>query len=356
MRILTVIGNRPQFIKAAAVTPALRRVHDEVMVHTGQHFDEELSAVFFAELGLPAPERELGIALGSNISQTARMLAALEPVLEEVAPDAVLVYGDTNSTLAGALAGAQAAVPVAHVEAGMRSFDRRMPEEVNRILADHVSDLLLCSSEMAAQNLRNEGITEAVEVVGDVMVDVALKVQPRARERSDLLERWALKRGEYVLATAHRPSNVDHLGRLQMLVDLLTSLPIEVIWPLHPRTRQRLERGGLLEQLQTVQGVILTPPLGYLEVSALLCNARAVMTDSGGLQKEAYLAGVPCVTLRRTTEWGETVQHGWNTVVDLERDRALEAVRRDPPPDRPPLYGDGRAGERVVSALTLRHQ
>jgi UDP-N-acetylglucosamine 2-epimerase (non-hydrolysing)/UDP-GlcNAc3NAcA epimerase len=356
MRILTVIGNRPQFIKAAAVTPALRRVHDEVMVHTGQHFDEELSAVFFAELGLPAPERELGIALGSNISQTARMLAALEPVLEEVAPDAVLVYGDTNSTLAGALAGAQAAVPVAHVEAGMRSFDRRMPEEVNRILADHVSDLLLCSSEMAAQNLRNEGITEAVEVVGDVMVDVALKVQPRARERSDLLERWALKRGEYVLATAHRPSNVDHLGRLQMLVDLLTSLPIEVIWPLHPRTRQRLERGGLLEQLQTVQGVILTPPLGYLEVSALLCNARAVMTDSGGLQKEAYLAGVPCVTLRRTTEWGETVQHGWNTVVDLDRDRALEAVRRDPPPDRPPLYGDGRAGERVVSALTLRHQ
>jgi UDP-N-acetylglucosamine 2-epimerase (non-hydrolysing)/UDP-GlcNAc3NAcA epimerase len=284
------------------------------------------------------------------------MLAALEPVLEEVAPDAVMVYGDTNSTLAGALAGAQAAVPVAHVEAGMRSFDRRMPEEVNRILADHVSDLLLCSSEMAAQNLRNEGITEAVEVVGDVMVDVALKVQPRARERSDLLERWALKRGEYVLATAHRPSNVDHLGRLQMLVDLLTSLPIEVIWPLHPRTRQRLERGGLLEQLQTVQGVILTPPLGYLEVSALLCNARAVMTDSGGLQKEAYLAGVPCVTLRRTTEWGETVQHGWNTVVDLDRDRALEAVRRDPPPDRPPLYGDGRAGERVVSALTLRHQ
>jgi UDP-GlcNAc3NAcA epimerase len=356
MRILTVIGNRPQFIKAAAVTPALRRVHDEVMVHTGQHFDEELSAVFFSELGLPAPERELGIALGSNASQTARMLAALEPVVEEVAPDAVLVYGDTNSTLAGALAGAQAMVPVAHVEAGMRSFDRRMPEELNRILADHASDLLLCSSQTAAQNLVNEGIAGSVEVVGDVMVDVALKVQPQARERIDLLERWGLTRGEYVLATAHRSGNVDDLGRLEMLVDLLTSVPFEVIWPLHPRTRQRLERGGLLERLDSVHGVTLTPPLGYLEVSALLCNARAVMTDSGGLQKEAYLAGIPCVTLRGTTEWGETVQHGWNTLVGLDRERALEAVHRDPPTDRPPLYGDGRAGERVVSALTLRLQ
>lgn len=356
MRVLTVIGNRPQFIKAAAVTPTLRRVHDEVMVHTGQHFDEEMSAVFFSELGLPAPERELGIARGSNTSQTSRMLTALEPVLAELVPDVVLVYGDTNSTLAGALAGAQAAVPVAHVEAGMRSFDRRMPEELNRILADHASDLLLCSSQMAAQNLANEGITGAVEVVGDVMVDVALKVQPRARERTDLLERWGLRRGEYVLATAHRPGNVDDLGRLRMLVDLLTSMPFELIWPLHPRTRQRLDRGGLLERLRSREGVTLTPPLGYLELSALLCNAHAVMTDSGGLQKEAYLAGIPCVTLRATTEWGETLDHGWNTVVDLDRDRALEAVRRDRPRDHPPLYGDGRAGERVVSALTLRLQ
>ncbi|MGN6167150.1 MAG: UDP-N-acetyl glucosamine 2-epimerase, partial [Solirubrobacteraceae bacterium] len=267
MRILTVIGNRPQFIKAAAVTPVLRRVHDEVMVHTGQHFDEDLSAVFFSGLGLPAPERELGVALGSNTSQTSRMLAALEPVLEEVAPDVVLVYGDTNSTLAGALAGAQARVPVAHVEAGMRSFDRHMPEELNRILTDHASDLLLCSSELAAQNLRNAGVTGSVAVVGDVMVDVALTVQPRARERTDLLERWGLTRGEYILATAHRPGNVDDPDRLQTLVDLLTSLPFEVIWPLHPRTRQRLERGGLLERLYGVQGVTLTPPLGYLETS-----------------------------------------------------------------------------------------
>ncbi len=238
----------------------------------------------------------------------------------------------------------------------MRSFDRRMPEELNRVLADHSSDLLLCSSELAAQNLRAEGVDGSVEVVGDVMVDVAMAVQPKARERMDVLERWGCSSGEYVLATAHRPGNVDDPGRLEMLVDLLTSVPRDVVLPLHPRTRQRLERGDLLEPLRNAGGVTLTPPLGYVEMSALLCNARAVMTDSGGLQKEAYLAGVPCVTLRSTTEWGETVQHGWNTIVDLDRERALEALDRDRPPDRPPLYGDGRAGERVVSALTLRLQ
>ncbi len=356
MRLLTVIGNRPQFIKAAAVTPELRRVHDEVMVHTGQHFDDSLSRVFFDELGLPAPERDLGIALGSNTSQTGRMLEALEPVLEEAAPDAVLVYGDTNSTLAGALAGAQAQIPVAHVEAGMRSFDRSMPEELNRVVADHASALLLCSSELAAANLRKEGVSGSIELVGDVMVDVALKVQPRARERTDLLERRGLHRGEYLLATAHRAGNVDEPARLQRLVELLTSVPGPVIWPLHPRTRERLQRSGLLERLTGAPGVILTTPLGYVELAALLCNARAVVTDSGGLQKEAYLAGVPCVTLRASTEWEETVALGWNTLVDLDREAALRALDREPPRDRPALYGDGRAGERVVSALTLRLQ
>lgn len=356
MRVLTVIGNRPQFIKAAAVTPALRYAHEEVMVHTGQHFDEQLSAVFFAELGLPAPERDLGIALGSNTSQTARMLAALEPILEDVAPDLVLVYGDTNSTLAGALAGAQASMPVAHIEAGMRSFDRSMPEELNRVLADHASDVLLCSSEAAARNLRNEGVTGAVDVVGDVMVDVALKIQPLARERIDLLEARGVARGEYVLATAHRAGNVDDPRRLQRLVELLVSVPYAVVWPLHPRTRKRLSAAGLLERLTREQRVILTPPLGYLELSALLCHARAIMTDSGGLQKEAYLAGVPCVTLRATTEWTETVAHGWNTVVDLDCEAAVRALSRRPPPERPQLYGDGHAGERVVAALTLRLQ
>jgi UDP-N-acetylglucosamine 2-epimerase (non-hydrolysing)/UDP-GlcNAc3NAcA epimerase len=356
MKVLTVIGNRPQFVKAAAVSPELRRRHEEVVVHTGQHFDEGLSAVFFAELSLPPPDRELGIALGSNTSQTARMLSALEPVLKEVAPDAVLVYGDTNSTLAGAVAGAQAGVPVAHVEAGMRSFDRTMPEELNRVLTDHASSLLLCSSEAAAGNLRDEGVDGLIEVVGDVMVDVALKIQPLARERVDLVHRHGLREGEYVLATAHRPGTVDDPERLRLLVELLASVPHPVIWPLHPRTRARLEAQGFFERAGGTGQVVLTPPLGYIELTALLCNARAVITDSGGLQKEAYLAGVRCVTLRTTTEWTETVEQGWNALVDLDREAALAALSRDLPVERRKLYGDGRAGDRVTSALTLRLQ
>ncbi len=353
MKILTVIGNRPQFIKAAAVTPALRAQHEELMVHTGQHFDDELSSVFFAELGLPAPGLELGIGLGSNSSQTARMLSALEPVLADARPDLVLVYGDTNSTLAGALAGAQARVPVAHVEAGMRSYDRSMPEELNRVLVDHASSLLLCSSPVAADNLHGEGVSGNVEVVGDVMVDVAIEVQPRARERLELLRRRGLEPGQYVLATAHRAGNVDDPRRLARLVELLAAIPMRTVFPVHPRTRERLEGAGLLEGLEEAASLVLSPPLGYIEVQALLCNARAVATDSGGLQKEAYLAGVRCLTLRPNTEWTETVESGWNTLVDVDPARALAALEQEPPADRPPLYGDGRAGERVVAALTL---
>jgi UDP-GlcNAc3NAcA epimerase len=353
MKILTVIGNRPQFIKAAAVSPALRERNQELLIHTGQHYDDDLSAVFFAELGLPAPDRELGIALGSHSSQTARMLSALEPVISEEAPDAVLVYGDTNSTLAGALASAQAGVPLAHVEAGMRSFDRSMPEELNRVLTDHAGSLLLCSSEVAVENLRREGVSGTVELVGDVMVDVALKIQPQARERTDLLASRGASPGEYVLATAHRAGNVDDPGRLAMLVELLLALPLPVVLALHPRTRSRLVAGGLLDELERSDNVVVTPPLGYIELTAFVCNARAVVTDSGGLQKEAYLAGVPCVTLRPSTEWTETVERGWNTLVDLDPAAARRALERDPPLERPSLYGDGCAGERVVSALTL---
>lgn len=352
MKVLTVIGNRPQFIKAAAVSPRLRERHEEVLVHTGQHFDDELSGVFFAELGLPPPDRELGIALGSNTSQTARMLSALEPVVAEAAPNAVLVYGDTNSTLAGAVAAAQAGVPVAHVEAGMRSFDRSMPEELNRVLTDHASSLLLCSSEVAVANLHSESVSGAVELVGDVMVDVALATQPRARERTDLVEALGVAPGEYVLATAHRAGNVDDPARLRLLVDLLRAVPWKVVLALHPRTRSRLVEAGLLDRLESSDGIVLTAPLGYLELTALLCHARALLTDSGGLQKEAYLAGVPCVTMRPGTEWTETVENGWNTLVDLDAEAALRALEREPPTERPPLYGDGHAGERVVSALT----
>jgi UDP-N-acetylglucosamine 2-epimerase (non-hydrolysing)/UDP-GlcNAc3NAcA epimerase len=356
MNVLTVVGNRPQFIKAAAVSAPLRRSHHEVLIHTGQHFDERLSGAFFDEFGLPSPDQHLGIAHGSNSSQTARMLDALAPVVSEASPDAVLVYGDTNSTLAGALAGSQAQLPVAHVEAGMRSFDRAMPEELNRVLADHASALLLCSSEVAVSNLRQEGIVGEVELVGDVMVDVAMKVQPTARARLDLVRAHGVAPGGYVLATAHRPGNVDSPERLAQLVELLLAVPYQLVLPLHPRTHARLRTAGLLERLQRSERVVVTPPLGYLEVTALLCNARAVMTDSGGLQKEAYLAGTPCVTLRTTTEWIETVQSGWNALVDLDIPAAVAALDRPPPAERPLLYGDGHAAERVVDALTLHFE
>jgi UDP-N-acetylglucosamine 2-epimerase (non-hydrolysing)/UDP-GlcNAc3NAcA epimerase len=358
VRILTVIGNRPQFIKAAAVSPRLRAEHEEVLVHTGQHHDDRLSAIFFAELGIPEPEIQLGISGGSNTSQTARQLAALEPVIADAGADAVLVYGDTNSTLAGALAAVGAGLPVAHVEAGMRSFDRRMPEEINRVSVDHLSTLLLCSSEVAVGHLLREGIASGpgfgVEVVGDVMVDVALSVQPAARRRLDRVAAYGLEPGGYVLATAHRAGNVDTPDRLGRLVEVLAAVAAErpVLLALHPRTRARLAEFGF--DLAQVAGLTVTEPLGYVELTALLTNAAAVLTDSGGLQKEAYLAGVPCVTLRPSTEWVETVQAGWNTLVDLDRVAAVAAVGSPPPTERPALYGDGHAGQRVVDALVRR--
>jgi UDP-GlcNAc3NAcA epimerase len=351
MRVLTVVGNRPQFIKAAAVSGPLRKRHQEVLVHTGQHYDEELSRVFFAELGLAQPDRELGIGGGTNTSQTARMLAALEPLLDELEPDAALVYGDTNSTLAGALAAAQSNIPVVHVEAGMRSFDRRMPEEVNRVLTDHLSDLLLCSSDTAAANLRAESVAGRVELVGDVMVDVAMRRQPSARTDAHTPGEHGVRSGEYLLLTAHRAGNVDDPARLRALVELIAALPAPVVLPLHPRTRARLLDGGLLGALEQIDGLRLSEPLGYVEFSALLCQARAVLTDSGGIQKEAYLAGVPCVTLRANTEWVETVAAGWNTLVDLDATAALAALAAQPPAERPQLYGDGRAAERCVKAI-----
>jgi UDP-GlcNAc3NAcA epimerase len=357
VRVLTVIGNRPQFVKAAAVSPLLRIAHEEVLVHTGQHFDDRLSAIFFSELGIPAPDRELGVALGSATSQTARMLDALEPVMREVAPDVVLVYGDTNSTLAGALCGAQCGVPVAHVEAGMRSYDMSMPEELNRVLCDHAAGLLLCSSPAAAGNLEREGIRGSpggrIEVVGDVMVDIALAVQPRARERLELVRAHGLEPGEYLLATAHRAGNVDTPERLGELVGLLCTIGAPVLLALHPRTAARLDEFGLRAALDGCGSVTVCEPVGYVELTALLCNARAALTDSGGLQKEAYLARVPCITMRERTEWTETVQTGWNTLVGLDATAARRALSAPVPAAHPALYGDGDAGRRVVAALEV---
>src|SRR5918992_1609272 len=291
VRIVTIIGNRPQFVKAAAVSRLLRESHDEQIVHTGQHYDDELSKVFFDELGIPAPDRELGAGSGSNTAQTARILGALEPVLGELAPDLVLVYGDTNSTLAGALAAAQGGIRLGHVEAGMRSFDRAMPEELNRTLTDHASDLLLCSTATAMANLQRERAVGEAHLVGDVMADVSLAFRDIAADRSTIL------------------ADLD------------------------------------------------LAPTRYLDFLELARNAWAILTDSGGVQKEAYLLGVPCVTLRDTTEWVETVDAGWNTLVDLDMEAALAALERTPPVERPELYGGGRAAARVrdvVAAYTAR--
>jgi UDP-N-acetylglucosamine 2-epimerase (non-hydrolysing)/UDP-GlcNAc3NAcA epimerase len=350
MRVATIVGNRPQFIKAAAVSRPLRERHEEILVHTGQHHDAELSAVFFDELGIPAPAHELGVAGAGNASQLARMLARLATLLDEIEPDCVLVYGDTNSTLAGALAAADRGRPLVHVEAGMRSFDRSMPEERNRVLTDQLSALLLCSSPAGLEHLRAEGVPGAAVVVGDVLVDVALATRERVLADSSGLERLGLTAGAYLLVTAHRAANVDDPDQLEALVALLEALSEPVVLPLHPRTRARLRSQGLAKR--AARAAQLTPPLGYLEFASLLHHAKAVLTDSGGIQKEAYLAEVPCITLRDTTEWTETVDTGWNTLVGLDANEALRALARPRPTNHPALYGDGKAGERVVAAIS----
>jgi UDP-N-acetylglucosamine 2-epimerase len=352
MRIITIIGNRPQFIKAAAVSRRLRERHEELIVHTGQHYDDELSRIFFEELDVPPPDRELRVGSGSNTAQTARQLGALEPVLAELRPDLALVYGDTNSTLAGALAAAQAGVPLGHVEAGMRSFDRSMPEELNRLLTDHASDLLLCSTETAVANLDREGARGEVHLVGDVMADVSLAFRDIAEERGAVLEDRGLERGAYLLLTAHRVGNVDSPERLGRLVELIEALPQRVVFPVHFRTEARLDAAGLFDRLERADHVELTPPLGYLDFLQLLRHASAALTDSGGVQKEAYLLGVRCVTLRDTTEWVETVEAGWNVLVDLDKDAALAALELRPGGERPELYGGGRAADRVLDVVS----
>ena len=263
----------------------------------------------------------------------------------------MLVYGDTNSTLAGALAGRQAGIATGHIEAGMRSFDREMPEELNRLLTDHASDLLLCSTETAVANLERESAAGEVHLVGDVMADVSLAFRDIAEERGAVLDDRGLARGEYLLLTAHRSGNVDDPARLERLVELIEALPRPVLFPVHFRTEARLEAAGLFDRLERAEHVELTPPLGYLDFLQLLRHARAVLTDSGGVQKEAYLQGVPCVTLRDTTEWVETVEAGWNVLVDLDSDAALAALERNPPAERPELYGGGHAAERVCEVL-----
>jgi UDP-N-acetylglucosamine 2-epimerase (non-hydrolysing)/UDP-GlcNAc3NAcA epimerase len=351
MRIATIVGNRPQFVKAAAVSHRLRAEHHEILIHTGQHYDDELSEIFFAELGIPAPDVRLGLGNGTNVEQSARMMTALATELARLEPDAALVYGDTNTTLATALAAAHLGLPLIHVEAGMRSFDRTMPEEVNRVLTDHVSGLCLCSTTVAVANLEREGLGAAAVLVGDVMADIARQFSELAERRSTIIAEHGLETGGFALVTAHRAGNVDDPVRLGKLVDLLLALPLTLFFPVHPRTRKRLSESGLLERLDAAPHVTLSPPVGYLDLLKLAAHAGAVITDSGGLQKEAYVLGTRCITLRDRTEWVETVEAGWNTVVDLSIDGALDALARQLPPAHPDLYRAGRAAAGIVEAI-----
>jgi UDP-GlcNAc3NAcA epimerase len=357
MKVVSVVGNRPQFIKAAPLSAALAKVSDHVLVHTGQHYDAELSQVFFDELRLRPPDHEIEAGSGSHAAQTAAMLTGLEPVLAGERPDLVLVYGDTNSTLAGALVAAKLQLPLGHVESGLRSFDRAMPEEVNRVVADVLSDLRFCPSQTAVANLAAEGITHGVHLVGDVMVDVAEAFAPAAR-RSGAVERLGLEQGAYALVTVHRQSNTTDAA-MPGLVEVLETLGRPVVFPIHPRTRAALERTGLLER--AAAAATLTPPLGYLEFTALLMSAAVCLTDSGGVQKEAYLHRVPCITLRDTSEWVETVELGWNRLAGgLDAGAVATALRQlERPSEHPPLYGDGDASTRiaaVVASATARRR
>jgi UDP-N-acetylglucosamine 2-epimerase len=355
LKILTIVGARPQFIKAAAVSRELRKAHEEMLVHTGQHYDFLMSEVFFRELEIPAPDHNLGVGSASHGIQTAQIMIRLEEVVIKEQPDRILVYGDTNSTLAGALVGSKLQIPVAHIEAGLRSFNKTMPEELNRILTDHVCDLLFTPTDTASRNLAHEGITKGVHQVGDVMYDTLLHNTGIAEKRSTVLDRLNLQPRSYVLATIHRAANTDDKTRLEAIMDAMARVDATVILLLHPRTRDRLREYGLTTVTHNFGNVNIIEPVGYLDMLVLEKNARAIVTDSGGVQKEAYLFKVACITAREETEWVETVEAGWNTLVGESLDRISELIRKThtEPHAHPDFYGDGTAAKRIVQILGL---
>lgn len=351
MRVLSVVGARPQFVKAALLSAEFaQRGIEEVLVHTGQHYDASMSDVFFEQLRIPEPKYNLGVGSGGHGAQTGEMLRRLEPIVQEEAPDWLLVYGDTNSTLAGALVGAKLHVRVAHVEAGLRSFNRRMPEEINRIVADHVGDLLLVPNQQAARQLGSEGITQGVRVVGDLMVDLAMQVAQGIPERPALLDRLNVMPRSYGVATIHRAANTDDPQTFERLIEGLRNAGMPVIFPVHPRTRAVAAhvRAGYDDNL------ILIDPLPYMEMMELVARASVVFTDSGGLQKEAFVMKVPCVTLREETEWLETLEDGWNVLAGSDPQKIAMAARRPTPMRQGTPYGDGHAARNIVEALQDR--
>jgi UDP-N-acetylglucosamine 2-epimerase (non-hydrolysing) len=351
MHVLTVVGARPQFIKAFAVSRELREYAEETLVHTGQHYDEEMSDIFFEELEIPRPDYNLGIGSGPHGKQTAEMIIEIEKLVKSHEPDVILTYGDTNSTLAAGIVGSKVDVEFVHVEAGLRSYNREMPEEINRVLTDHAADYLFTPSERATQNLQQEGLEDCIYQIGDVMYDSLLWARDRASEHSTILEDLALTDSEYVLVTIHRPRNTDNPERLETIVETLGDLSQHVVFPAHPRTVNALQNHGLYEYADSQLQII--DPVGYLDFVRLMDSASYIGTDSGGIQKEAFFLDTPCATFRAETEWDETVESGWNVLVDANPDEITEALTRKQLRSRkkPTPYGDGNASERIVKIL-----
>ncbi len=358
MKVLTIVGARPQFIKAAPLSRALRRRHAEILVHTGQHYDYQMSQVFFEGLDIPQPDHELEVGSASHAEQTARMLAGLEKIMLDERPEIVVVFGDTNSTLAGAMAAAKLNIPIAHVEAGLRSFNRAMPEEINRILTDRVSTLLFCPTITAVRNLCAEGVTFGLHFVGDVMFDVAKEAAAKIETgglAQAILARFGVAMKQFLFCTIHRASNTDDPANLAAIFDALIEHGEPVVLPLHPRTRARLDQAGFAPRLAAAKHILLTEPVGYLDCIALQRAARLVLTDSGGIQKEACFFKVPCITLRDETEWVETVQSGWNVLTGAHTQRILTELRRAAPRETQSCFemgiADGRAAERIAKKI-----
>lgn len=350
MKIVSIVGARPQFIKCAPLSRELRREHEEVLVHTGQHYDTEMSEIFFKELDIPEPDYNLGIGSGLHGEQTGKILREIEKVLIKEKPDMVLVYGDTNSTLAGALATSKLHIRVAHVEAGLRSFDRLMPEEINRVLTDHISDLLFCPTQTAVENLAKEGITEGVHLVGDVMVDALEYNCKIAEERSHIIEELELEYGKYLVITVHRPGNTDSKENMSNIIGALEESGKRVVFPVHPRTGKFLREYGMWDNMPA--NVVVIEPVGYIDMLKLMSGAGKILTDSGGMQKEAYVLGVPCITLRENTEWVETLDGGWNVLVGADKGRIIKALNKfELESKQKYMFGIGDASKRIKEII-----
>lgn len=351
IKIATIIGARPQFIKCAPVSREIRKYFKEIIVHTGQHYDHNMSQAFFEELHIPEPDYNLGIGSASHGEQTAKMLLKIEAVLIDLKPDLVMIYGDTNSTIAGSLAAVKLHIPVAHVEAGLRSFNRKMPEEINRIVADKLSSYLFAPTPTAVEHLKSEGHSRGIYLVGDVMYDSFL-YNLEHTDAQKVLAKYNLKSKAYILTTVHRPQNTDDPGRLSTLIDTLQKLPEKILFPIHPRTRKLMQKFGIENRSENLQ---LIDPVAYLEMIALEKNAKVIVTDSGGVQKEAYFAGVPCIVLRGETEWVELVENGWAVLLG-ERFEILsdtiDTIQRSRIP-KSGLYGDGNASRKIAEILKI---